>query len=407
MNTKPKVMHIITRLDMGGSAQNTLLTCLGQADRYDVVLVHGRSHESHMTALEKKKVESHVDAARHKGVKIIPVATLIRAVDPLKDFQTLISLCKLMRQEKPAIVHTHTSKAGILGRLAAKISAVAVIIHTPHGHVFYGHFNRLMSRLFLLVERLFDRITDGVVALTDGEKNDYVQLRVYQAGKMVSIHSGVDLQRFSDVRTNATEIKKNLGLKPNTVVVGAVGWLLPIKGPLYLLRAMENLWREFSETHLVYVGKGELERQLKSEAFRMGVTNKVHFLGWRDDVHEIMRTFDIFVLPSLNEGMGRVLVEAMAAGKAVVASNVGGVPDLVKHGQNGFLVKPGNITDLSYYIKCLLKDQKLRLKMGLSGQRLSQNFSVKKMVEKIDALYLTLLQKKKCVIIRLNIEGQK
>ena len=394
MNTKPKVMHIITRLDMGGSAQNTLLTCLGQADRYDVVLVHGRSHESHMTALEKKKVESHVDAARPKGVKIIPVAALVRAVDPLKDFQALIFLCKLMRQEKPAIVHTHTSKAGILGRLAAKISAVAVIIHTPHGHVLYGHFNRLMSRLFLLVERLFGRITDGVVALTDGEKNDYVQLSVYQAGKMVTIHSGVDIQRFSDVRTNATEIKKNIGLKPNTIVVGAVGWLLPIKGPSFLLKAMAAVWRGFPTASLVYVGKGELEQRLKSDAVRMGVADKVLFLGWRDDIPEIIQTFDLFVLPSLNEGMGRVLVEAMAAGKAVVASNVGGVPDLVKHGQNGFLVKPGDITDLSYYIGRLLQDEKLRLKMGLSGRRISQNFSIVKMVEKIDALYLTLLQKK-------------
>ncbi len=394
MNTKPKVMHIITRLDMGGSAQNTLLTCLGQADRYDVVLVHGRSHESHMTALEKKKVESHVDAARPKGVKMIPVAALVRAVDPLKDFQALIFLCKLMRQEKPAIVHTHTSKAGILGRLAAKISAVAVIIHTPHGHVFYGHFNRLISRLFLLVERLFGRITDGVVALTDGEKNDYVQLSVYQAGKMVTIHSGVDIQRFSDVRTNATEIKKNIGLKPNTIVVGAVGWLLPIKGPSFLLKAMAAVWKGFPTASLVYVGKGELEQRLKSDAVRMGVADKVLFLGWRDDIPEIMQTFDLFVLPSLNEGMGRVLVEAMAAGKAVVASNVGGVPDLVKHGQNGFLVKPGDITDLSYYIGRLLQDEKLRLKMGLSGRRISQNFSIVKMVEKIDALYLTLLQKK-------------
>ena len=398
MNSKPKVMHIITRLDMGGSAQNTLLTCLGQADKYDVVLVHGLSQESHMAALEKKKVESHVGAARQKGVKVAPLASLIRTIDPVKDLQALISLCKLMRQEKPAIVHTHTSKAGILGRLAAKISAVPIIIHTPHGHVFYGHFNRLISRLFWLTERLYDRMTDGVVALTEGEKKDYLNLSVYHTDKIATIHSGVDIRRFSDIEINTGDLKKKIGLTTNALTVGTVGWLLPIKGPMVLLKAMAKLWPKFPEARLVYVGKGELERQLKSEAVQTGFADKVHFLGWRDDVHEIMQTFDIFVLPSLNEGMGRVLVEAMAAGKAVVASQVGGIPDLVKHGQNGFLVNPGDITDLSYYIGRLLQDEKLRLKMGLSGRAISQNFNIKKMVEKIDAFYLSFLQKKGCVI---------
>ena len=394
----PKVMHIITRLDMGGSAQNTLLTCLKQAHKYDVTLVYGLSLESRMTPLEKKKIQSHVKAARRKGVNIAPLAALIRRIDPIKDFQALVSLCKLMRQEKPAIVHTHTSKAGILGRLAAKISAVPLIIHTPHGHVFYGHFNRLTAELFRAVERCFGRITDEIVALTEGEKKDYLDLSVYPAERITVIHSGVDLRRFSDVRIDAAGVKEKIGLNPDSIVVGTVGWLLPIKGPLVLLRAMAALWQKTPKARLVYVGKGALERQLKSEAVRLKVADRVHFLGWRDDVHEIMQIIDIFVLPSRNEGMGRVLVEAMAAGKPVVASRVGGVPDLVKHGENGFLTSPGDVADLSYYIGRLLADEDLRTGMGLSGETISRDYSLEKMVEKIDALYLTFLQKKGCMI---------
>jgi len=391
-------MHIITRLDMGGSAQNTLLTCLGQADKYDVVLVHGLSRESHMTALEESQVENHVEAARQKGVKTIPLATLIRSIDPLSDLRALIFLCRLMRQEKPVIVHTHSSKAGIVGRLAARISAVPVSIHTPHGHVFYGHFNPLIARLFWLMEKLFERMTDGVVALTEGEKKDYINLSVYRAGKVAVIHSGVDLQRFSDVRVDPAKVRKNIGLEPECLVVGTVGWLLPIKGPLVLLRAMAALRQKIPKARLVYVGKGALARQLKSEAVRLKVADRVLFLGWRDDVHEIMQAFDILVLPSLNEGMGRVLVEAMAAGKPVVASRVGGIPDLVKHGENGFLVNPGDIADLSHYIGRLLQDAELRANMGSSGRAHAQNFDIRNMVEKIDALYLTFLQKKQGMI---------
>ncbi|MFH1992227.1 MAG: glycosyltransferase family 4 protein [Pseudomonadota bacterium] len=383
-------MHIITRLDMGGSAQNTLLTCLGLSDKYDLVLVYGLSSESRMTGAERRSVEKKMAIAEKKGVKLIPLPPLIRKIDPLKDFRTFVWLYRLIRREKPIIVHTHTSKAGLLGRWAACIAGVPFIVHTPHGHVFFGHFNTLLAKLFFLLERLTATVTDRIIALTGGEKADYIRLFVARPDKIVTIHSGVNIEQFMNVPVNVEAKKKSLGLNPTSLVVGTVGWLLPIKGPMHLLNAMGDVWQSRLDVELVYVGKGDLEEAIKQQALKMGVSERVKVLGWRDDIHEIMPVIDLFVLPSLNEGMGRVLVEAMAAGKPIVASNVGGVPDLVHHGENGLLVEPGDETGLSVAIEKLLADENRRHEMGKRGQSVARDFSEEKMIEKIDALYASL-----------------
>jgi len=196
-----------------------------------------------------------------------------------------------------------------------------------------------------------------------------------------------------DARVNIDEMKHSLGLNPKNLVVGTVGWLLPIKGPMFLLKAMEAVWQSHPDTSLVYVGKGEMEEELKNEAFRIGVSDRVTFLGWRDDVPEIMQLLDIFVLPSLNEGMGRVLVEAMAAGKSIVASDTGGIPDLIKHGHNGLLVPPKDSNRLAEAIITLLKDTHRREEMGKNGKLLAKIYSVESMVNKIETLYEELLAK--------------
>ncbi len=394
MQVRTKVLHVITRLDRGGSAQNTLLTCLGLSDRYEMVLVHGLSLESQMTDREWQSVHSGIVKAKDLGVKVVPISSLVRKIAPVQDLQAFFSLWRLMLQERPDIVHTHTSKTGILGRWAAKMAGVPIIVHTPHGHVFYGHFGPLVSRFFLAIERLTASITDCMVALSEGERNDYIRFSVSSPDKIVTIHSGVEIDRYMKAEVNVEEKRRSLGLNPNALVVGTVGWLLPIKGPIHLLNAMAHIWRNHPEIRLVFVGKGELEGKLRAEASRMGVSERVTFLGWRDDIPEIMQILDIFVLPSLNEGMGRVLVEAMAAGRPVVASRVGGILDLVEHKKNGFLVGPGDVNGTSLAIKRLLIDRKMRDEMGRMGRAMAQNFTVKGMVKKIDALYSSLCQKR-------------
>lgn len=387
-----KIIHTITRLDMGGSAQNTILTCIGLAkEGYRVILIHGLSLESRMTRDESLAVEHMVQMARNQGVEIVPLPHLVRRLDPFRDFLAWANLFRLLAAERPDIVHTHTSKAGILGRIAAWTARIPCIIHTPHGHVFYGHFGPLASRSFLAVEKLIAFITHKIIALTEAERNDYIDCNLCRPEKIAIIHSGVNGDQYMKAKVDIRNKKGSLGLNPGFLVIGTVGWLLPIKGPMILLEAMKDVWKGFPDVDLIFVGKGELEGQLRAEAHRIGGGGRVKFLGWRSDIPEIMQLLDIFVLPSLNEGMGRVVVEAMAAGIPVVASGVGGILDLVKHRQNGLLVEPGNANDLTFAIKELLGDKELRYEMGLKGRSRARNFSVEKMLEKINELYYSLL----------------
>jgi glycosyltransferase involved in cell wall biosynthesis len=265
------------------------------------------------------------------------------------------------------------------------------VIHTPHGHVFYGHFNRLFSKIFLWIEKFFALFTDRIIALTSGEKEDYLNLSLGQPHKLMIVHSGVDIDRYMRHKVDVIEKKQTLALQPNAFIIGFVGWLLPIKGPMYLLKALPKVWVEHPDVTLVFIGKGDLDVDLRAAALELKADDRVKFLGWRDDIEDIMQIFDLLVLPSLNEGMGRVVVEAMAAGKPVVASNVGGIPDLVKHGQSGFLVPPADEDALVEAIVHFVNNPEQAKKMGVMGRLNSHRFSLAAMIEKLDAIYEDLI----------------
>jgi glycosyltransferase involved in cell wall biosynthesis len=348
-----------------------------------------------MTKAETKLVEDQLETAKKKGIEIIDVPSLVRRISPINDVRALIALSRHIRKIEPHIVHTHTSKAGILGRLAAWMARVPIVIHTPHGHVFYGHFGRLLSRMFLQMEKLLGRITHHQIALTPEEGNDYLNLGVAKSNNISVIHSGVDLSCFKRSKTESNPGRNELAIPPDSLVVGYVGWLIPIKGVTHLVNAMAEVVQRHPNSLLVLVGKGDDKGgeaiKLREQVQSLGLTDKVLFLGWRPDVNEITGCFDIFVLPSLNEGMGRVLVEAMAAGLPIVASRVGGIPDLVKHGENGLLVPPANAGALEQAISDLLSDKAKRKRMGETGKRMCRPYSIEAMVDKIDNLYSRLL----------------
>ena len=398
MQKKIKIIHIITRLDMGGSAQNTLLTALHHDSlHYNVWLIKGSTLESAMTKAETRLVEDQLETAKKQGIEIIDVPSLVRRISPINEVRALVALFRHIRKLEPHIVHTHTSKAGILGRLAAWLARVPTIIHTPHGHVFYGHFGRSLSRIFLQMEKLLGRITNHLIALTPQEGNDYVTLNVSKANNTSVIHSGVDLSRFRQASRGRARKRKELGISPDALAIGFVGWLLPIKGVNFLVQAMAGVVRDHPKTLLVLVGKGEQENELKKQVENLGLTDKVLFLGWRSDVEEIMACFDLLVLPSLNEGMGRVLVEAMAVGLPIVASNVGGISDLVKDGKNGLLVPPADAQALERAISGLLKDKARRKQLGKAGKKMCRPYSAEAMVEQINDLYARLLGQYSCI----------
>lgn len=378
-------------MDMGGSAQNTLYSCAGLAGKYRIELLHGPSLESGMTTEERSVVETRMGEARRRGVRVGVLSSLVRRIDPILDLKTFISLLAHFHREKPEIVHTHSSKAGLLGRWAGWLARVPHIIHTPHGHVFSGHFDKHASAFFFWLEKITDLITDRTIALTKGEKDDYLKLLLTRDKKLEIVHSGVNIEAFENSAPDISRKKESVNIEAGSPVVGFVGWLLPIKGPDILLKAMEKVWIDHPDATLVYVGKGESENILKFHANETGVLPKVKFLGWRQDIPEIMRLFDVFVLPSRNEGMGRVLVEAMATGLPVIGSRVGGIPDLIRDGYNGFLFEAEHPDNLAYAISRLLADKKLRTSMGKRGRNMAKDYSIEAMVQKIDRLYSRIL----------------
>ena len=385
---KIKVIHVITRFDKGGAAENTLLTVKGlDSSRYEVILIRGLSYESNMGPSEIRAVETCLEDAGRKGVRILTIPELVRRIYPLSDLRAFFKLIRIFREERPHIVHTHTSKAGLLGRWAARLAGVPVIIHTPHGHVFWGYFNRWKTAVYIFLERLTATITDRIITLTGQEKKDHLRYHIARENKFTVIHSGVDLSRFANVQAHGTEMKKKLGIPKGTFVVGTVGRLTAIKGHKYLIEAARKILLTRPDMTFIFLGDGELMNDLKSQAASSGIYDKVRFLGWREDVAEVMSTFDLFVLPSLNEGMGKVLVEAMAMGKPIIASHVGGISDLVKNEENGLLVPPEDAEAIARSILILHSSPMKRKEMGEKGKAIAVEYGADSMVQKIDRLY--------------------
>jgi glycosyltransferase involved in cell wall biosynthesis len=389
---KIKIIHIITRFDKGGSAENTFLTVRGlDKGRYDVLLIKGAFSQESAGNLESDAVNANISAAREQNVRLICLNHLVRNIRFLSDGAAFISLLRTIGREKPHIVHTHTSKAGILGRWAAFFCSVPIIVHTPHGHVFWGYFGPWKTRLFILLERLTTSITTAIVTLTPQEKQDHLRFRIAPEHKFTVIHSGVDLEMFKANLLDRAEMKATLGIPTDVIVVGTVGRLTSVKGQDILLRTVAKLIRQGQKIFLVLLGDGELRQDLEQLASRLNLEGHVRFLGWRPDVAGIMATFDIFCLPSRNEGMGKVVVEAMAMAIPVIASDIGGIPDMVHQGDNGLLVPPDDIAAWEKAIIDLCQNAQRRRTMGEAGRQLAHRYGADEMVTKIDRLYGKLL----------------
>jgi len=391
---KIKVIHVITRFDKGGSAENTFITVRDlDKVRYDIVLVMGASPPGNSGDLETEAVQANVNTARGHHVRLICLRHLVRDLNPFSDIIAFFSLLNIIWSEKPHIVHTHTSKAGILGRWAAWFCRVPIIVHTPHGHVFWGYFNPRQTRLFILLERWTAGITNAILTLTPQEKEDHLRFRIAPEEKFTVIHSGVDLRTFRADLYQPSEAKALLGIPPEMTVVGTVGRLTPVKGQEALIRAASGLIRREEKIFLVLLGDGELRRDLEELSFRLDIAGYVRFLGWRPDVARVMAACDIFCLPSRNEGMGKVLVEAMAMGKPIIASSIGGITDIVRSGENGILVPVGDAAAWAEAIARLCRDPEKRRRMGDAGMQMAPRYSSEEMIKRIDQMYGKLLNK--------------
>ena len=387
-----KVIHVITRLDYGGSAQNTMLTALGHdREQFEPLVVAGYPGDWDAQG-GQAATEENCRRLEKAAVRWMILPSLTREVNPFKDVQALWQLTRLFRQERPALVHTHTSKAGVLGRVAAWFARVPVIVHTPHGHVFYGHFGPIRSWLFLQIERVLSAITDRLIALTEAERQDHLDRNVGKAGRFAVVPSGIDRERFGRARVQGKQQPDWFGCPPDSLVVGSVGWLTDVKGHEYLIEAVAKLKQDFPSLHLVIIGSGDRQEALLKLAELVGLRDAVHLLGHRDDIEACLAGMDLFVLPSLNEGMGRALIEAMVAGLPVIASRVGGIPSVISHERTGLLVPPGDAGALAEALRRLLDRPEWATQLGVAASRsVDSRYGSVSMVHAIESIFAEAL----------------
>ncbi|MEF3280985.1 MAG: glycosyltransferase family 4 protein [Elusimicrobiota bacterium] len=349
-----KLIYIITRLDWGGSSENLIELAEGfYNEGNDIILIYGGS------------------ALRNFKFKSYHIPTLRREINLIYDLKTFWKIFNIIKKEKPDIIHTHTSKAGIIGRWTAFFYNLThfrriKIIHTPHGHIFYGYFNRLKSYLFLFIEKISSLITDKLIALTENEKKESINFGVAKEDKWLVIPSGISY----DIKIANRNLKKELLISEDKIVAGTAGRLEKVKGMEYFVRSLKYLMNILMlndiNKDIVYliVGDGSELNYLKEISLKDNVSSKIIFTGYRKDVVDLINIMDIYVQSSLNEGMGRAVVIAELLSKPVIASNVCGLKDLVQDGYNGFLVESQNSLQIAIKIYDLIKDEELRIKMG-------------------------------------------
>ena len=386
---KIKIAQVITRMDWGGSPDIVRILCEKlDPEIYDIRLVSGLTlHPSEKTREFFKRFKDN----------IFHIARLKRNINIFNDTFALFSLCRLFRKEKFDIVHTHTAKAGMLGRLAAHIAGVPRIVHSPHGHNFYGYFNFFISKIILVLERTISVITNRVVTLTELAKRDYLRFDVAPKENIRVINSGLELADYRKVDVDKGRKRDELGAGQDTILVGMIGRLEPVKGPEYFIEGARLVIDSLSKGHewqglkFLIVGDGSLRNILENRCSELGISDKVIFTGWREDIPEILSILDILVLPSLNEAVGRILIEAGASGIPVVAAKVGGVPEIVKDNETGVLVQPKDPDSMAQGIMDLLEDKDKRLRMGEASKKwIDDKFSAETMVKAFSDLYKEL-----------------
>lgn len=375
-----KVAHLVTRLDLGGAQQNTLHT-VRHLDRalFEPVLICGRGG-----LLDE---ETKDDAS----VRTVFVESLQRDIHPFLDLLALLELTKVLLAEKPDILHTHSSKAGILGRLAAALAGVPVVVHTYHGFGFHDRQPPLVKGLYVLLERLCARFTDALIFVSKANIAYAAQHGIARPEEAVLIRSGVALAGLP-APVDAAKLKMSAGVGMHKPLVVSIGNLKPQKNVADLLEAAALVLAALPEARFVFIGDGPQRRALEARAFALGLNDRFIFLGWRRDAAQWLAAADAFVMSSLWEGLPRALVEAMKTGRPAVCYATDGVVDLIKNGENGFTVEPGDHVALAARVTELLKDEPLRRRLGAAAAAaIGPEFEIDGMVRAQEALYERLL----------------
>src|SRR6266508_5750579 len=368
---------------MGGPALHVAYLTAGLRERgYDTTLVAG--------SLARGE-DSMAFVAEARGVDVVRIDELGREISPLRDLVATLRLARLIRRERPDILHTHTAKAGTVGRVAALLAGrhrPPIVVHTFHGHVLRGYFGPVRSLVFRLLERWLAGHTTALIAVSPQVRDDLVALRVAPPERFVVIRLGIELgERVAGAGDGRVESRRYLGIPPDRFAVGWIGRMTAVKRTDDVLVAFKRLRDEGVDAVLCLVGDGPDRLQLERRAHELGVMRDTLFLGYQNDVAEYFAAFDAFMLPSANEGTPVTTIEALAAGTPVVATRVGGVPDVVRDGEDGFLVDPGDVDELAERLAALAHDPALRKRMGAAGrERVLPRYAVERLVDDVDRL---------------------
>jgi glycosyltransferase involved in cell wall biosynthesis len=384
-----RVLHVITRLIVGGAQENTLLTVEGldRMPEYEVTLVTGVD----------RGPEGSLEERARRTTRLVVVPELARAIDPLSDTIAFWKLYRLIRRGRYHIVHTHSSKAGVLGRLAAGLAGTPIVVHTLHSLVFHDYQPWVVNRLLWMVKRLCAPLTDHYLSVSRLVAEKAVASGIGPPEKFTTVYSGMELDWFLGTAVDPSTIRRELGIPLDSLVVGKIARLFPLKGHEQLLKAIPAVVRAQPRVRFLLVGDGILREPLEACAREAGVLDHLVFAGLvpRERIPSMISAMDILVHTSLREGLARALPQAMAMGKPCVSFALDGAPEVVMDGETGYLVTPGDVIGLSNAILRLLEDGDLRRRMGEAGRRLvAARFPAEKMVADTAAVYSNLVRRK-------------
>lgn len=372
-----EVLEVVTTRDSGGAQETVVQTAL----RVDPSV----ARVSVAAGPDAPGGWSRFDAADAASITLHDLPSLRRSLHPLRDLRALIDLYVCFRSRRPDVVHTHSSKAGVLGRVAARAAGVPVI-HTVHGWSF-ASLRGWRRSLVIGLERMLARFTTRIVVVSDTDRRDGINARIGTPEQYVLIRSGVALDGFRTTTARAVA-REALGIDAGALVIGSVGRLAAQKDPLTMVEAFARIAATHPHAVLVMAGSGPLAEAVSTRAYELRVADRVRLLGERRDVADVLRAFDVFVLSSRWEGLPRSLVEAMAAGLPVVATSVNGVPEIVEDGRTGLLVPPGDAETLARTVARLLDDDVTRRRLGTAAAAAVGEFDVDTMARRLEHVYV-------------------
>lgn len=380
-----RVMRIIARLNIGGPAVHVSLLTAGLQDpEFQSTLVTGSLSETEgdMSYL-----------AEELGVEPIVIPSMGREISPFDDLRTLRALIRLMREQRPHVVHTHTAKAGFVGRLAAFLTGVPVVIHTFHGHVFHGYFGKAKTQMFLWLERGAARISDVILTISERLRDELLGYRIAPPDRIKVVPLGLPLTRLRVLEPLRGQLCAELGFSTEDRLVGIIGRLVPIKDHALFLRAARRTLERVPRTRFLIIGDGELRSELVDLVAEMRLEEAVTFTGWRTDLPRVYADLDAVVISSRNEGTPVSLIEAMAAGVPVVSTSVGGVPDVLQQGRLGYLAPPGDMEALAEGMVQAITQPAVDTLKAAQAWALEQ-YDADRLIRDVRALYRRELQRK-------------